>query len=128
LAKAQNIVDQLSIDEATVEFDEMVSIRKGADLQLSAEDRKALIATSLRRAHEIEEDEYKEFEDDEGQRDDIKLAAEVGESGRFNRLDDIIGMGDNIYDDEYDDSYEYAQLHTGRVDLSAKLVSFLMIC
>jgi hypothetical protein len=128
LAKAQNIVDQLSIDEATVEFNEMVSIRKGADLPLSAEDRKALIATSLRRAHEIEEDEYKEFEDDEGQRDDIKLAAEVGESGRFNRLDDIIGMGDNIYDDEYDDSYEYAQLHTGRVDLSAKLVSFLMIC
>ena len=96
-----------------------------SEQKLSAAERTALIAASLRCANEQEEQDEEGMDhtiDDEehaeeaAKRVELKLAAEVGQSGRFNRLSAL--MEENLYDDEYDDSYEHAQLYT-EVDIGA---------
>lgn len=132
--KIEELIGQIANDEATIKMDGKEFKRMGIKEEeiLTPEQWMALKMASLKcseRIDENDEEDWEQISDEEEmeQRMELKLAAEVGQSGpKFNRL--------NIYDDEYDgkifkydginnkcflDTYEHVQSYT-KVDLGAE--------
>jgi hypothetical protein len=74
------------------------------------------VAASLTLADEMEIEERPDAQSDDEEAaehlNDLKLAAEVGKSGRFNREMPTYAIdGADVYDDEFDDTYDQAETY-----------------